>query len=67
MKIAIAQINPTVGDIHGNARLVEDFARRAQTLGADLAVFPELTLTGYPPLDLVEKKNFVDENLKALK
>ncbi len=67
MKIALAQINPRVGDIPGNFRLIEDFARAAQALGADLAVFPELALTGYPPLDLLEKKNFIDENLKALK
>ena len=60
-------MNPRVGDIPGNARLIEDFARAAQALGADLAVFPELALTGYPPLDLLEKKNFIDENLKALK
>jgi predicted amidohydrolase len=67
MKIAIAQINPKVGDIAGNAAMVEAFARRAQALGADLAVFPELALTGYPPLDLVEKKDFIDENLAALR
>ena len=66
MKIALAQINPKVGDIAGNARLIESFARRAQAAGADLTVFPELALTGYPPLDLLEKKNFIDENLKAL-
>jgi len=67
MKIAIAQINPRVGDIGGNARLVEAFARRAEAAGADLAVFPELALTGYPPLDLLERKDFIDENLRALK
>jgi len=67
MKIAIAQINPRVGDIDGNFELIEAFARRAQEAGADLAVFPELALTGYPPLDLLEKKNFIDANLKALK
>jgi NAD+ synthetase len=66
MKIAIAQIDPKVGDIAGNALKIEDYARRAQALGADLAVFPELALTGYPPLDLVEKKAFIDENLRAL-
>lgn len=60
-------MNPTVGDIPGNARLIEDFARAAQALGADLTVFPELALTGYPPLDLLEKKNFIEENIKALK
>jgi len=67
MKIAIAQINPKVGDIEANSRKIEEFARRAQALGADLAVFPELALTGYPPLDLLEKKDFIDDNLRALK
>ena len=66
MKIAIAQINPKIGDIAGNAALIEACARRAQDLGAELAVFPELALTGYPPLDLVERKDFVDANLAAL-
>ncbi|OGR69244.1 MAG: hypothetical protein A2179_06860 [Elusimicrobia bacterium GWC2_63_65] len=66
MKIAIAQINPKVGDIAANARKIEAFARRALELGAELAVFPELALTGYPPLDLVEKKDFIDANLRAL-
>ncbi len=67
MKITIAQINPKVGDIEANSLKIEAFARRAQALGADLAVFPELALTGYPPLDLVEKKDFIDQNLRALK
>lgn len=67
MKIAIAQINPKIGDIAANARKIEEFARRAQDLGADLAVFPELALTGYPPLDLLERKDFIEENLSALK
>jgi len=66
MKIAIAQINPRVGDIEGNTSLVEAFARRAEAAGADLAVFPELALTGYPPLDLLERKDFIDDNLRAL-
>ena len=66
MKIAIAQINPKVGDVAGNLRLIESFARRAQAAGADLAVFPELAVTGYPPLDLLERKDFIDANLKAL-
>lgn len=66
MKIAIAQINPRVGDIDGNLRLIEAFARKAEAAGAELAVFPELALTGYPPLDLLERRDFVDANLKAL-
>ena len=49
MKIALAQINPTVGDFAGNTRTVLDFATRAQQMGADLVVFPELALCGYPP------------------
>ena len=67
MKIAIAQINPKVGDISGNIGLIEAYARRAQAAGADMAVFPELTITGYPPLDLLEKKGFIDANLLALR
>jgi NAD+ synthetase len=67
MKIAIAQINPKVGDIKGNLALITAYARRAQAAGADLAVFPELAITGYPPLDLLERENFIDENLAALK
>lgn len=66
MKIALAQINPKVGDISGNTALIEAFARRAQDAGADIAVFPELAITGYPPLDLLEKKDFISANLKAL-
>jgi len=67
MKIAIAQINPKIGDIAANALKIEAFARKAENLGADIAVFPELALTGYPPLDLLEKKDFILENLAALK
>ena len=67
MKIAIAQINPKVGDITANAGKIEAFARKAESLGADMVVFPELALTGYPPLDLLEKKDFILENLAALK
>ena len=66
MKIAIAQINPKVGAIAANALKIEAFARKAESLGADIAVFPELALTGYPPLDLLEKKDFIRDNLAAL-
>jgi len=66
MKIAIAQINPKVGDINANALKIETFARKAENLGADIAVFPELALTGYPPLDLLENRDFIRENLAAL-
>lgn len=59
MKIALAQINTTVGDFAGNAARIVDFARRAHDGGADMVVFPELALCGYPPRDLVERPDFV--------
>jgi len=59
MKIALAQINPTVGDFSGNVERMVRFARGASEQGADLVVFPELALCGYPPRDLVEKSEFV--------
>ena len=55
MKIALGQINPTVGDFSGNAVKMIDFAQRAQAAGAGLILFPELSVCGYPPRDLVEK------------
>ncbi|MGH9401342.1 MAG: NAD+ synthase [Terriglobia bacterium] len=59
MKIALAQINTTVGDFAGNAERMIAFARRALDQGAGLVVFPELALCGYPPRDLVERPDFV--------
>ena len=59
MKIALAQINPTVGDFAGNSALILDFTMRAAAQGADLAVFPELCICGYPPADLLEKSAFL--------
>ena len=66
MKIALAQINPTVGDFVGNTRKILDYAERAQTLGADLVLFPELAVCGYWPADLLEKQTFVDRAGEAL-
>ena len=66
MKIALGQINPTVGDFAGNAVRITDFSRRARTAGAGLIVFPELSLCGYPPRDLVERPAFVARNQEAL-
>lgn len=60
MKIALAQINTTVGDFAGNASKILEFARRAHAQDAALVVFPELALCGYPPRDLVEKPAFID-------
>ncbi len=59
MKIAIAQINCTVGDLSGNATKVLDAAERAKALGADLILTPELSLCGYPPEDLLLREDFV--------
>lgn len=66
MKIALAQINPTVGDISGNCRKIIDFANRARDAGAQVVVFPELAVVGYPPKDLLLKPQFVEENIRAL-
>lgn len=62
VKIALGQINPTVGDFAGNAAKIIDYARRAQSAGAGLILFPELSVCGYPPRDLVEKPSFVARN-----
>ncbi len=66
MRIALAQINPTVGDLAGNADRILDAARRGASGGAQLIVFPELSLTGYPPLDLVEKPSFLERTQQQL-
>ena len=62
MKIALGQINPTVGDFAGNAAKMIEFSRRAKASGAALILFPELSVCGYPPRDLVERASFVDRN-----
>ncbi|OAR04392.1 NAD synthetase [Hydrogenibacillus schlegelii] len=67
LRIGIAQINVTVGDLAGNAERITGYAERAWRMGADLVVFPELALTGYPPEDLVFRSAFVEANLRWLK
>ncbi len=62
MKIALGQINPTVGDFSGNATKIIEFSRRARAGGAGLILFPELSVCGYPPRDLVERASFVARN-----
>jgi NAD+ synthase (glutamine-hydrolysing) len=62
----MAQIDPTVGDIAGNMRLVKSWIKEARKAGADLVVFPELAVTGYPPEDLLLKPRFVSDNRRAL-
>jgi NAD+ synthase (glutamine-hydrolysing) len=67
MKIALAQFNPTVGDFAGNSARILSLASQAKERGADLAVFSELCLCGYPPQDLLERPAFIERNLKELK
>jgi NAD+ synthase (glutamine-hydrolysing) len=66
LRVALAQINPTVGDIRGNARLIADNVSRAREQGAALVVFPELTLSGYPPEDLLLKTGFLEAVAEAV-
>ena len=66
MKLALAQIDPTVGDFAGNTRLILDFTARAADQGADLVLFPELCVCGYPPADLLEKRSFLARAEQAL-
>jgi NAD+ synthetase len=66
MRIALAQINPTIGDFAGNEAKILLAARRAEAEQLDLVVFPELTIPGYPPRDLLLKKDFIAKNLAAL-
>jgi NAD+ synthase (glutamine-hydrolysing) len=66
VKIALGQINPTVGDFSGNAAKIIQFSRRAKADGAGLILFPELSVCGYPPRDLVERPSFVAHNRETL-
>lgn len=66
MRVALAQINSTVGDIAGNTRMILDAVVAAERAGAGVTVLPELCITGYPPEDLVFKDHFVEDNLMAL-
>src|SRR3989344_5980609 len=66
MKIAVAQINPTVGDITGNTHQIIDAINRAKKKPVDLVIFPELSIIGYPPKDLLLKKSFIHRNKEAL-
>ena len=66
MKIAIAQINPIIGDFKYNCQKIKEYATRAVDLACDLVIFSELVISGYPPRDLLERKDFVDANLEYL-
>ncbi|MBF0510354.1 MAG: NAD+ synthase, partial [Deltaproteobacteria bacterium] len=63
MKIGLAQIDPTIGDFEGNRHRMTAMADRAKAGGCDLVVFSEMTITGYPPRDLLDKPEFIDGNL----
>jgi NAD+ synthase (glutamine-hydrolysing) len=65
VKIALGQINPTIGDFSGNASKIIDFAQKAKAAGAGLILFPELSICGYPPRDLVERSSFVVRNRES--
>ena len=66
MKIAVCQINTTVGDFDGNSAKVLDYLGKAKAAGCDIALFPELTLTGYPPRDLLDRFSFFERSRKCL-
>ena len=66
MKIALAQFNPTIGDFEGNAARILELAAEAKAGGAELAVFSELCICGYPPQDLVERPSFAERNQQEL-
>ncbi|MGZ4843862.1 MAG: NAD+ synthase [Candidatus Angelobacter sp.] len=66
MKIALGQINPTIGDFTGNSKKIIEYSRQALTLGAEMILFPELAVCGYPPRDLLEKPAFVERNQQVV-
>ena len=66
LRVGLAQINTTVGDLEGNVRKALEYVDRARELGVDVVSFPELTVTGYPPEDLLLRARFVKDNVEAL-
>ena len=66
IRLYLAQINPVVGDIKGNYNLIVSHIIKAKEIDAEMVVFPELVLTGYPPEDLLLKNAFIRENLKYI-
>ena len=65
-RVALAQINPTVGDLEGNVARIRVALAQARAVGARLVAFPELAITGYPPEDLRFKSAFIEANLRAV-
>ena len=66
LRVGLAQIDTTVGDLDGNASKIIEWIGRARELGVDVVAFPELAVTGYPPEDLLLRRSFVEDNLAAL-
>jgi NAD+ synthase (glutamine-hydrolysing) len=66
VKIALAQINPTVGDFQGNTKKIIEFAAEASAAQADVVMFPELAVCGYPPADFLDKPSFVARTGEAI-
>ena len=66
LRICLAQINTTVGDMAGNVQKILEAIAQARSLGVDIIAFPELTICGYPPEDLLFKPQFIEENLQSL-
>ena len=66
MRVALAQVNPTVGDLAGNRRIIEEAIGKARSARADLVVFSEMALTGYPPMDLLDRDGFVQDQMREL-
>src|SRR3989344_2835285 len=67
LKIGLAQINLTVGDLEGNSQKIKKYLKIAENLGINIISFSELAITGYPPEDLLIKPKFIEDNLKKLK
>ncbi|MDR2759131.1 MAG: NAD+ synthase, partial [Spirochaetaceae bacterium] len=67
MRISIAQINSTIGDFAGNREKIREFSKRAEGERADLVLFPELAISGYPPMDLLDQDYFVEMNIRTLR
>lgn len=66
LKIGIAQVNPTIGDLEGNAKKISDYICKSKKKGVDLLIFPEMVITGYPPQDLLFNRTFIEKNIETL-
>ena len=67
LRVSLAQINPTVGDLAGNTKKIIEYIQKGREQGTDIVAFPEMAVTGYPPEDLLLKPGFIKDNLEALR